>query len=88
MAGSENILQILRDSIDANNVTFSKAAKQAGYLHQEEDLETVAISKEAYSGFVELHIEQGPTLEDEGKDLDLVCFSLRGRRILNLSPSL
>ncbi|CAM6106835.1 unnamed protein product [Calypogeia fissa] len=72
MAGSENILKILRESVDGDNVTFAEAARQAGYLQQEKDLESLAVSNEVYSGFVELHIEQGPTLEAEGIQIGIV----------------
>lgn len=68
MAGSENILQILRESVGVDNVTFADAAKQAGYLPHEKDLDSVLVPEDTYSAFVELHIEQGPTLEAEGKD--------------------
>ena len=67
MANSTNIVEILKESFDAENVSFAEAAKEAGYLDVADELETVALDVGRYSAFVELHIEQGPILEKKGK---------------------
>jgi ureidoglycolate amidohydrolase len=67
MAKSGKIFDILRGAMDANNVSFVDAARSAGYGDVEEKLESSGLGDEAYSAFVELHIEQGPILEKEGK---------------------
>jgi len=38
----------------------------------EKDLRSVRLAKGCYAGFVELHIEQGPTLEQEGLSIGIV----------------
>lgn len=70
MAKSGKIFDILREAKDSNNVTFADAAKEAGYTDVEEKLKSSGLEKGAYSAFVELHIEQGPMLEKEGKSMD------------------
>lgn len=65
MAKSANIVEILKDSIDVDNISFVEAARTAGYVGEE--IESVGVDEGAYSAFVELHIEQGPILEEEGK---------------------
>lgn len=67
MAKSGKIFDILRAALDANNVSFVDAARSAGYGDVEAKLESSALGDDAYSAFVELHIEQGPILEKEGK---------------------
>lgn len=66
LAGSENLLKALKTTTDSQNISFVEAAKSAGYAKYEDDLSSVFLKKEAYSAFVELHIEQGPILEEEG----------------------
>lgn len=46
-------------------MSFIEAAKSAGYA-EDEDLSSVFLKKGSYFAFIELHIEQGPILEDEG----------------------
>jgi ureidoglycolate amidohydrolase len=72
MANSTNIVEILKESFDAENVSFAEAAKEAGYLDVADELETVALDVGRYSAFVELHIEQGPILEKKGIPIGIV----------------
>ncbi|BBN16747.1 ureidoglycolate amidohydrolase [Marchantia polymorpha subsp. ruderalis] len=72
MAGSRNIYEILEGAMDKDNISFTEAARTAGYLKEGEDLKSVAVTNETYSGFVELHIEQGPTLENEGIAIGII----------------
>lgn len=67
MAKSGKIFDILRAAKDAENISFVDAAKSAGYGEVESKMETAGLGAGAYSAFVELHIEQGPLLEKEGK---------------------
>lgn len=46
-------------------MSFIEAARSAGYA-EDEDLSSVFLKKGSYFAFIELHIEQGPILEDEG----------------------
>lgn len=82
MAKQGQIFDILRAAKDAENVTFVGAAREAGYVEVERELETVVLGKGAYSAFVELHIEQGPLLEKEGKQAILSKFSAFGLQFL------
>lgn len=81
MAGTEDIVDILKEAVDAQNTSFTDAAKRAGYLEKLEDLDRVALPKGHFDAFVELHIEQGPVLEEEGKDWSLFFFVGLGVRI-------
>lgn len=56
----------LKNTFDSQNVSFLDAAKSAGYARDNDDLSSVILENGFYSGFVELHIEQGPILEAEG----------------------
>lgn len=69
MAGSENLANSLKTITDSQNVSFLDAARSAGYARDEDDLSSAFLNKGTYSAFVELHIEQGPILEDEGTHL-------------------
>lgn len=69
MGKSGPIFDILRAAKDGENVSFVDAAKAAGYTEVESKLEESGLDDGAYSAFVELHIEQGPLLEKEGKKL-------------------
>lgn len=69
MAGSENLANSLKTITDSQNVSFLDAARSAGYARDEDDLSSVFLKKGTYSAFIELHIEQGPILEDEGAHL-------------------
>lgn len=66
MAGSKALLKALETTVDSQNMSFLDAAKYAGYAQDPVDLTSVFLKKGAYAGFVELHIEQGPILEEEG----------------------
>lgn len=66
MAGSEELAKALRSTVDNHNISFLDAANAAGYAEDQEDLSSVFLKKGSYSAFVELHIEQGPILEEEG----------------------
>jgi len=59
-------LDKLRDKEDG---TVRDAAREAGFSGE---LETVALPKDYYRHFVELHIEQGPHLEREGLKIGVV----------------
>ncbi|XP_048430590.1 ureidoglycolate hydrolase-like isoform X2 [Pyrus x bretschneideri] len=72
MAGIEALANALKTTVDGQNVSFLDAAGSAGYTKHEDDLSSVFLKKESYSGFVELHIEQGPILEEEGISVGIV----------------
>jgi ureidoglycolate amidohydrolase len=55
--------------IDGQGVTLVTARADAGFTG---DLDSVALPREAYRAFVELHIEQGPILEKESIALGVV----------------
>jgi ureidoglycolate amidohydrolase len=67
LAGSEVLVEALKTTVDAQNRSFLDAARSAGYVKDQDDLSSVFLKKGAYSAFVELHIEQGPLLEEEGR---------------------
>lgn len=54
---------------DSEGITLSTLRKSAGFKGE---VESVALSPDAYSAFVELHIEQGAILEREGVALGIV----------------
>ncbi|XP_060181306.1 ureidoglycolate hydrolase-like [Lycium barbarum] len=66
LAGSVELAELLKKTVDSQNISFSDAAKSAGYANAKGDLSEVFLKKGSYSAFVELHIEQGPILEKEG----------------------
>ncbi|CAL8989878.1 unnamed protein product [Prunus brigantina] len=72
MAGSKALANALKTSVDGQNISFFDAAQSAGYTKDEGDLSSVFLEKGSYSAFVELHIEQGPILEDEGISIGIV----------------
>ncbi|GFZ14229.1 ureidoglycolate amidohydrolase [Actinidia rufa] len=72
MAGSEALEKALKKTVDNQNISFLDAARSAGYAKGEEDLSSVFLKKGNYSAFVELHIEQGPILEEEGISIGVV----------------
>eukprot|EP00252_Welwitschia_mirabilis_P012992 TRINITY_DN28701_c0_g1_i1.p1 TRINITY_DN28701_c0_g1~~TRINITY_DN28701_c0_g1_i1.p1 ORF type:complete len:459 (+),score=99.94 TRINITY_DN28701_c0_g1_i1:318-1694(+) len=72
LSGSKEMIEKLKLSVDNQNITFEEAAKAAGYTGALEHLETVKLSENAYAGFIELHIEQGPLLEEEGIPIGIV----------------
>lgn len=67
MSGSEALAEALKTTVDSQNISFLKAARSAGYAKDQDDLSSVFLEKGSYSAFVELHIEQGPILEAEGR---------------------
>lgn len=72
MAGSESLEKALKNIFDSQNVSFLDAARSAGYALGQDDFSSVFLKSGAYSGFVELHIEQGPLLEAEGIPIGVV----------------
>ncbi|PKI58562.1 hypothetical protein CRG98_021025 [Punica granatum] len=72
MAGSEMLLKALETTVDNQNISFIDAARSAGYAQEENDLRSVFLKKGSYAAFVELHIEQGPLLEEEGISVGIV----------------
>lgn len=76
LAGSRELAELLKTAVDGQNVSFPDAAKFAGYANNQ-DLSSVFLQKGSYSAFIELHIEQGPILEEEGwtyYSLNIVLF--------------
>ncbi|KAI5649386.1 hypothetical protein M9H77_35391 [Catharanthus roseus] len=71
MAGSKGLAEQLKKTVDSENVSFFDAARSAGYANVEE-LSTVSLEKGSYSAFVELHIEQGPILEEAATHIGIV----------------
>ena len=61
---------------DKDGVPFDKAVADAGLA----DAPRLKADRERYLGFLEAHIEQGPTLEDEGRQIGVVetIVGLRG----------
>ncbi|KFK31709.1 hypothetical protein AALP_AA6G148900 [Arabis alpina] len=74
LAGSKELAEALKTTVfDGQNVSFIEAAKSAGYAEdKEKDLSSVFLKKGSYFAFIELHIEQGPILEEEGLDIGVV----------------
>lgn len=66
LAGSKTLANALKQTVDGQNISFFDAAKSAGYSINEEDILNVFLKKDSYHAFLELHIEQGPMLEEEG----------------------
>lgn len=65
LSGRKELAKTLKEAYDGQNISFSDAARSAGYAAAA-DLSSVFLHKGAYSAFLELHIEQGPILEEEG----------------------
>mmetsp|Transcript_12307 Transcript_12307/g.40405 ORF Transcript_12307/g.40405 Transcript_12307/m.40405 type:complete len:465 (+) Transcript_12307:14-1408(+) len=77
MAGALPVERLDRavDILDAEEGSFGKAACGAGYGGCEghaDMLERVNLGAGFYDAFVELHIEQGPLLEQKGLDIGIV----------------
>ena len=68
LSGNLNSAQLLKLS-DANGDGFDDIRRGAGF---QGDLAAVALKRGCYKAFVELHIEQGPRLEQLGIDIGLV----------------
>ncbi|PWA70448.1 ureidoglycolate amidohydrolase [Artemisia annua] len=71
LAGSVSLATALKQTVDNQNISFLDAAKSAGYAGNE-DFSDVFLNDRSYSAFVELHIEQGPILENEGISIGIV----------------
>jgi ureidoglycolate amidohydrolase len=56
---------------DSNNISFDNARREAG-MEELADGETLELPDGYYSAFLELHIEQGRRLEDDGLDIGTV----------------
>ncbi|KAG0468594.1 hypothetical protein HPP92_017922 [Vanilla planifolia] len=69
--GSLELAHALHEVVDEQNISFVEAARTAGYASQE-DLSSVFLKKQNYFSFIELHIEQGPILEQEGIPIGVV----------------
>lgn len=67
MAGIEALVEALKTTVDGQNISFLDASHSAGYTKDHNDVSSVFLKKGSYSAFVELHIEQGPILEEEGR---------------------
>jgi ureidoglycolate amidohydrolase len=76
LAGSEVLVKALKTTVDGQNRSFLDAARAAGYAKDQDDLSSVFLRKGSYSAFVELHIEQGPILEEESKIFSLLILTL------------
>ncbi|KAJ7954766.1 Ureidoglycolate hydrolase [Quillaja saponaria] len=72
LAGSEELNKALKTTTDNQNISFLEAARSLGYAKDQDDLSSVFLDKGSYSAFVELHIEQGPILEEEGISIGIV----------------
>ncbi|CAK9167955.1 unnamed protein product [Ilex paraguariensis] len=72
LAGDEALVKSLDRTVDNQNVTFFHAARSADYANDQEELSSVFLKEGSYSAFVELHIEQGPILEEEGISIGIV----------------
>ncbi|XP_051152618.1 ureidoglycolate hydrolase isoform X1 [Andrographis paniculata] len=70
LAGSRELVEHLKFTVDGQNVSFFDAANNAGYPNK--DLSSVFLEKGSYYAFIELHIEQGPILEEEALPIGVV----------------
>ncbi|EPS63396.1 hypothetical protein M569_11390, partial [Genlisea aurea] len=71
LAGSKELARVLATVVDGQNISFADAAKSVGYL-KNDDISQVFLEKGSYFSFIELHIEQGPILEEEGTQIGIV----------------
>ncbi|XP_002981561.2 probable ureidoglycolate hydrolase [Selaginella moellendorffii] len=72
LAGDPRVAVSLANAVDEDNITFTLAANRAGYDEAGDNLQSVAVGNETYAAFVELHIEQGPLLEEQGVSIGIV----------------
>lgn len=65
---------LLKSKLDENGTAFLEAANAVGYggASYDEVLQATLVPKGRYDYFVELHIEQGPELEEESIDIGIV----------------
>lgn len=68
LGGQLKVADVLKLTDDAGE-SFDEVRKKAGYTS---NLSEVLLSKNHYKAFVELHIEQGPILENEDLDIGIV----------------
>ena len=68
MSGQPGLVAHLSQLSDAANITVVQAAVAAGYEAASDpaSLAAVRVEKGTVASFVELHIEQGPLLEEKG----------------------
>ncbi|RCW44408.1 MULTISPECIES: M20 family metallo-hydrolase [unclassified Halanaerobium] len=71
MAGRVSYEDLLNNK-DADGITMAEAFEEFGF--NPEEIEKAKRDPEKLKAFIELHIEQGPVLEKEGKDVGLVSF--------------
>lgn len=55
-------------SLDRSHITFEQALEQSGYKGEEKK----RLNPDEYAGYLELHIEQGPILENNSKEIGIV----------------
>ena len=69
-----------RNAVDRDGVTLASALRDAGLA----DSPRLRLDRGRYAGFLEAHIEQGPTLEDEDMRIGVVdtIVGLRGMRFV------
>eukprot|EP00897_Mesotaenium_endlicherianum_P003948 jgi/Mesen1/3581/ME000020S03112 len=72
MANVDGFRDILSAARDKSGASFEEAAAAAGFLDALGQLEGVVVDPERHHAFVELHIEQGPFLEQEGTAIGVV----------------
>ncbi|KAK9182774.1 hypothetical protein WN944_025920 [Citrus x changshan-huyou] len=72
LAGIESLAKDLTSAVDGQNISFLDAARSGAYAKERNVLSIVFLKKGSYSAFVELHIEQGPILEEEGTSIGIV----------------
>ncbi|HTP61837.1 MAG TPA: hydantoinase/carbamoylase family amidase [Burkholderiales bacterium] len=67
-------------AVDKDGIPLAEALQQAGLA----GVPRLKLPRERYAGFIEAHIEQGPTLEDTGKRIGVVTdiVGLRGIRFV------
>jgi len=71
MAGLVDLAQLERNK-DKDGVTMAQALREFGF--EPEKIAETKRNREDVKAFIELHIEQGPILENEGKDVGIVDF--------------
>lgn len=81
LAGSKALAEALKTTVDAQNISFLEAARSAGYAKEQDDISSVFLKEGSYSAFLELHIEQGPILEAEGRLLFSSILSFQGHKL-------
>jgi N-carbamoyl-L-amino-acid hydrolase len=60
------------DQVDANEISLRQAMKDAGLSASLSDIATLKRDASKYLGFVEVHIEQGPVLDEQDMPLGIV----------------